>query len=356
VIGSTQPVHDGRWVVFAEIPTREAYANTRRALWMLQSVALLIGLSLLLSTSLAMDRIIIRPLKLLRNGAWRIGRGDLAFRIRLDKQNEIGQAADAFDQMAADLQHRETALAQARDQAMAASQFKSRLLANVSHDLRTPLNGIIGFTDILREGVYGPLTDRQCTALERILANTNRLLALVNSLLDQSQIEAGQIRIETTDFAPADLVREMESVMGVLAQQKGLKLETSVDPALPVLLRGDAIHLQQVLINLVDNAVKFCDQGTVRAHIYPEDGHWIIQVSDTGRGIPPDSLATIFEPFQQVDGSVTRDQRGVGLGLSIVQQLVHLMGGTVSVDSHLDQGSTFTVRLPLIPSKELAHA
>ncbi|MFM8321749.1 MAG: sensor histidine kinase [Chloroflexota bacterium] len=347
VLGSTQLIEPVQWTVFAETQLTETLAATRRALLLLVGIALIFSLALLLATNSAMRSILFNPLAQLRDGAVRIGQGDLEHRVSSGWNNELGQLATAFDEMSANLKEREAALAQARDAAQSASQFKSRLLANVSHDLRTPLSAIMGYADILKEEVYGELNERQRNSVQRILANTQRLLELVNSLLDQAQIEAGRLDWEIAPFKPADLMTELQNVMGVLAQQKGLQLITYIDPGLPVIVHGDQRRVYQIATNLVGNAIKFTDRGWVRVAMLPDSSYWIIRVSDTGRGIPPEALKHIFDPFNLVDNSTTRSERGVGLGLSIVQQLAGLMGGCVDVTSELGHGSTFSVHLPV---------
>ncbi len=347
VLGSTRLIKKVQWTVIAETNTSETNAATRRAFWMLGIISVLFSLLLLLASDVSMRRILFRPIEEMRDGAIRVGQGDLDQRLNTKRHDELGELAIAFNEMAANLKQREDALAQARDAAQSASQFKSRLLANVSHDLRTPLSAILGYADILKEQVYGPLTERQSTAVQRVLANTQRLLELVNSLLDQAQIESGRLEWDIVSFCPADLLVEMQNVMGVLAQQKGLQLLTHLDPEMPGVVKGDQRRVYQILTNLVSNAVKFTDRGWVRVSFRPDGSFWVIEVADTGRGIAEQALPYIFDPFHQVDGSTTRRERGVGLGLSIVQQLSMLMGGHVQVKSQIGQGSTFIVFLPV---------
>ena len=352
VIGVTVPIADSDWVIFIEIPEHEALATTRRALMLLGGGTVLLGLLLGLVSDRLLRRLILRRVSKLRDGAECIGRGDLDHRLEIQHMDEIGQVAAAFNVMAGRLQERETALAQARDEALAASRFKSRILANVSHDLRTPLNGVLGYADMLQEGVYGPLNERQQAAEARILAHARHLVSLIDSLLDQALLEDDRLELSRLPFSPAAVLDEVESIMGVMAQKKGLALIAEVDPALPDTLTGDPRRLRQIMVNLVENAVKFTEQGQVRVRLYPEAARWVIEVTDTGRGIPAAAQATIFDPFQQVDGSTTREKRGVGLGLSIVRQLTALMGGEVHLASQVGQGSTFAVALPLLAQGE----
>ena len=206
---------------------------------------------------------------------------------------------------------------------------------------------------MLQLALYGPLTDKQRETMAKIIDNTNYLTSLVNELLDQDQTDAGKLKLNLSSFAPADLVERTLSKMNVLAQTKGLTLTTHITAEVPATLFGDPARVQQILVNLVSNAIKFSQRGVVRVCLYRPDAiHWALQVSDTGSGIPVEAQSYIFEPFRQVDGSMTRQQDGTGLGLSIVKQLTELMDGQITLESEVGRGSTFTVQLPLIPIQE----
>ena len=228
-------------------------------------------------------------------------------------------------------------------------RLKSTFVAIVSHELRTPLNAILGYAEMFKESVYGPMNEKQINMSDRIMKNTQRLLGLINDLLDQAQMEAGKLTIQMRPLKPAELLENMHSVMDQIVHEKGLKLTSEIDDNLPEVLKGDPARLQQILVNLVNNAIKFTDRGTVHVRLFSPSGmRWGVEVSDTGRGIPESEISYIFDPFRQVDGAATRVHRGFGLGLSIVKQLVHLMNGEINVKSEVDAGSTFTVILPLI--------
>ncbi|HXW01360.1 MAG TPA: ATP-binding protein, partial [Anaerolineae bacterium] len=247
----------------------------------------------------------------------------------------------------------EAVVALARDQALETSRLKTELLAKVSHELRTPLGAILGFAELLEAGVYGPLSDKQQQVTIRIIDSTQYLTTLVNELLDQAQLEAGRLKLNIQPFAPANLVDDTLVKMGVLARAKGLSLTSDIAADVPSALWGDTARLQQILVNLVSNAIKFTSVGGVRVRLYrPDTGYWALQVSDTGSGIPAEAQAYIFEPFRQVDGSITRAHAGTGLGLSIVKQLTTLMGGEITLKSEMGQGSTFTISLPLQATQE----
>ncbi len=247
----------------------------------------------------------------------------------------------------------EEALAQAHDRTLEASRLKTQLLANVGHDLRTPLNAILGYSEMLQEGVYGVLSTQQRGATAEIIDSTGQLLNFVNNLLDQAQIESGQVVLKTAPFAPTDLLDMVLSTTGLLARIKELELTYEIAPDMPPILHGDLYWLCQILVNLVSNAVKFTTQGTVNIRLYlSEATHWAMQVSDTGPGIPTEAQAYIFDAFRRIDDASTRSHAGAGLGLSIVKQLTTLMGGHITLTSQVGAGSTFTICLPLVQVPE----
>jgi signal transduction histidine kinase len=240
------------------------------------------------------------------------------------------------------------ALEVARDEALKASLFKSRMLANVSHELRTPLGAILGFTEMMMIGYLGPVTDKQKTALEKIGKRVSNLTLLVSDLLDQAKLESGTIALHNRLWQPVALVAEVEEMLKEKAKPN-VELKTTIDPDLPDQIFGDSNRIQQILLNLGGNALKFTEDGEVSIALYPTNQScWAIDVTDTGPGIPAEELETIFEAFQQVDGSTTRRHAGFGLGLSIVEQLARAMGGDVRVESVVGQGSKFTVMIPLL--------
>ena len=240
------------------------------------------------------------------------------------------------------------ALRIARDQALEASRAKSQLLSKVSHELRTPLGGILGYAELLHDNTFGELNAGQKKASNEIVESANYLTNMVNELLDEAQIRANTTLLQESVFSPAALLQQSTSGTEILASRKGLQLNTSLDPQLPYELRGDERRLRQIIINLVGNAIKFTKEGSVSvSFLHPTAQHWAIQVKDTGVGIPKEAPAYIFEPFRQVDNGITRDNRGIGLGLSITKQLVDLMGGRITLESEIGKGSTFTILLPI---------
>jgi len=231
-------------------------------------------------------------------------------------------------------------------------KLKSTFVAIVSHELRTPLSAILGYAEMFKESVYGPMNEKQVNLAERIMKNTQRLLGLINDLLDQAQMEAGKLTIQMAPVKPADLLESLHGVMDKTASDKGLRLTSEIDDFLPEAFSGDAARLQQILVNLVNNAVKFTEQGSVHVKLfYPSPHKWGIEVSDTGRGIPESELSYIFDTFRQVEGTATRVHGGFGLGLSIVRQLVSLMNGEIKVQSKVEGGTTFIITLPLVSAE-----
>lgn len=233
-------------------------------------------------------------------------------------------------------------------QALEASRAKTQLLAKVSHELRTPLGGILGFSELLRDGKLGAIEEEQKDAVRNIMQSAEHLTTMVNELLDEAQIQAKTTILKEKTFSPAALLEQAVSGLEILAQKKGLRFTKSIDPNLPGELFGDEHRLRQILINLIGNAIKFTQKGEVRVNLELRDQkHWVIQVTDTGIGIPQEAQASIFEPFHQATNGITVENRGIGLGLSITQQLVALMGGQIILESRVGQGSSFTVLLPV---------
>jgi PAS domain S-box-containing protein len=265
-----------------------------------------------------------------------------------------GDQVAGFQAVARDItaiKQAQEALSLARDQAQQASHFKGDLLARVSHELRTPLAGIMGYAELLRDEALGPLYKDQKQAVETIAESTEFLSSLINDLMDQAQIEAKKLVLHFGDCSPRELLENLEEMMGVQARKRGLTLQTILEPGVPDLIYGDEQRLRQILINLVANAIKFTRQGEVCVRIsQPDPNHWTMQVSDTGIGIPQEVQTIIFEPFQKAAGSLTRDNRGIGLGLSIAKQLIELMDGRIVLTSEVGKGSTFLVTLPITKS------
>ncbi len=235
---------------------------------------------------------------------------------------------------------------------MELDRVKSQFLANMSHELRTPLNSIIGFSRVILKGIDGPLTDTQEQDLTTIHEAGKHLLGLVNDILDQAKIEADRMEFASMPFSMAEVVRGVCSTGTGLIKDKPIRLYQEIEPDLPMAL-GDEFRTRQALLNLVSNAAKFTQQGsiTVSAFRLEENGRPFIQVSvtDTGIGIPADKLQVIFEPFQQAENSAARQYEGTGLGLPIARKLIEKQGGRMWVQSELGVGSTFSLTIPVAP-------
>jgi len=243
----------------------------------------------------------------------------------------------------------EDAVKVARDQAIEASKFKSEFLANMSHEIRTPMNGILGMTEML---LRSELNERQLRFATTINEAARSLLSVINDILDFSKIEAGKLVVEIAEFEPIKVVESVAELLSGQAKKKKLSLLAFVDPQIPGLLRGDPGRLRQILMNFAGNAIKFSEEGEVliRAALESQNEHSVtlkFAVEDTGVGLTDEELSKLFQPFVQVDGSITRKHGGTGLGLSISKHLAELLGGEIGVRSVKGKGSTFWFTVPL---------
>ena len=246
-------------------------------------------------------------------------------------------------------------LRRAMERARDADRIKSAFLATMSHELRTPLNSIIGFTGILLQGLAGPLNEEQHKQMGMVQKSSRHLLSLINDVLDISKIEAGQLDLSLAPFSLRESVDKVIKLVAPLAAQKGLAVHADI--ALDVgEMVADQRRVEQVLINLMSNAVKFTEQGRIDLACRLEGERYLLTVTDTGIGLRPEETAAIFQPFRQIDAGLSRQREGTGLGLSICKRLVERMGGDIEVESQWGEGSVFRVRLPRIVEAGRAKA
>ncbi len=304
----------------------------------------------------------LRPLKRLEAGTEALAAGHLETRLESSGSPEMRHLIASFNRMAESIQHAQTELndykehleelvqqrtdevRQALVAAQAASRAKSLFLANMSHELRTPLNAILGFAQVMdRDPALNAGQHRQLSTIHR---SGQHLLSLINDVLEIARIEAGRTRIEIGPFDLTETLAAITEMIRIRAESQGLELRLEQRGELPTYVLGDANHLRQVLINLLGNAVKFTDNGTVTLRVACSDGHVRFEVADTGSGIPAEEQIRIFEAFYQTDQGASRGE-GTGLGLTISRELVQLMGGELSLHSEAGHGSTFAFTLPL---------
>lgn len=343
------------WLVFTEQPIKEVYAPVYGSVLRTSGV-LLFGLGVALLATLFVRRRVVRPLETLRDGVERIRQGDFTAHLNLNTGDEIAILADEFNEMAAHLREayagleqkvaeRTQALTIANEELDEASKLKSKFLANVNHELRTPLSSIIGYARLLRRETEGQISSLQRENLEDLLRNAERLLGLIDSLLDFAKIEAGKMEVQI------EVVRVQEVVQGAVSTIKSMLNKDSVQLVRDIPVNIEPIHtdrekFRQIVLNLLGNAVKFTESGIIKIAAYEENGDFKLVVDDTGIGIEERDMNRIFEEFDRGGVSSDGNYPGTGLGLAISKRLVEVLGGSIAVQSEVGKGSTFTVTLP----------
>jgi signal transduction histidine kinase len=295
-------------------------------------------------------RALVGPIRSLLDGTTAIARGDYSHRIRYRAPNELGVLASRFDDMAEVVERSQRSLIEQNRALERAYALQGEFLSFMSHELRSPLHSILGYTELVLEDGSEPQSVARRN-VESIAVGARRLLALINDILDFSRLKAGRMQTRSEPFDPVQLAQEAVSDARALAQARsvGIRVELEAEARIPELI-SDPTKVRQILTNLLSNAVKFCDSGQVTLSVQPDGVDRVrFRVRDTGIGIASDQLEHIFEPFRQAKGADGRVEGGTGLGLAIVSRLSELLGGEVTVASRVGEGSEFAVVLPVQP-------
>jgi two-component system, NarL family, sensor histidine kinase BarA len=351
-------------VIHIRMPTKEIEDGVQRNRAVLLTTALVTVLLIMAGSYLIVRYVIVKPVKHLKEVSDAIAAGELNVRSEIQTGDEFEDLSHAFNRMLrnlvsmqdqwrkvnVDLDRKVDELAQANMALYESNRLKSDFLATMSHELRTPLNSILGFSEVLLSG--NQLTDKQLRWVGNIQSSGEKLLNLINDILDLAKIEAGKMHVRLEDFSVHDVCEGVVNMFRPLAEKKNIDLRGQVDPGIPG-MRQDVVKFQQILQNLLSNAIKFTPEGgrvLLKGDADPQ--FLIVTVQDTGVGIAPEEQDLVFEKFRQAGNPLTREHAGTGLGLSIVRELSKLLGGDVRLQSELGRGSTFILRLPLHLSEE----
>ncbi|MEO8394045.1 MAG: sensor histidine kinase [Chloroflexota bacterium] len=357
-IGVYQWIPELQSALLAEIDESEALTSLHQVRDAVMLAALVVT-ALAVGIGLALALRITRPIVALTRVANQIAAGDYSLRSQVNRQDELGQLGNAFNIMTKkltdsidelnlrmeELKHTNADLTVATAQAHESVRAKDAFLAVMSHELRTPLNAIMGFAELIERG--GQVEGRTLHKIQRIRDNGARLLILVTNVLDITRIASGKLQLIHAPVDLRQLILDLSGQMEILAQTKGLEFKVEIDDSIPCEVVASREALTKIITNLLANAFKFTEQGEVLLKVCRRDDQLELEISDSGIGIPPDRVDTVFEPFRQADDSaVKRVYGGTGLGLAIVKQLCVALGGWVTLKSVVGQGSTFRVILP----------
>jgi len=369
VLGSYMPIRELGWGVLIQRPLADIDAEVGQ----LRTTIILVTIAAVLLAVLVgwlMSRQIAKPISQLARASERVAQGDLSTSVDVKSSNEVGVLAHSFNQMivslkqardelqqwgeelerkvqerTAELEQRSQELIDTNVQLEKMSRHKSQFLANMSHELRTPLNSIIGYTKLMLDGLEGDINEEQKQDLHTVYTNSKHLLELINGLLDLSRIEAGKTVVTYETFTISDFLAEVIPSVEPLAREKELTLTYSAAPDIDS-LHADKAKTRQVLINILGNAVKFTNEGSVKLNVDETDSDFIFSVTDTGIGMKKEDLEAIFESFKQVGPAQIAGYEGTGLGLAISKHFIEMQGGKIWAESEIGRGSTFTFTLP----------
>lgn len=298
----------------------------------------------------SIKRWLYKPLKMLVDATESVSNGDTHITLDTDRKDEFGHLATFFQQMLDNLAEQHNKLRDTAKAACEANTAKSAFLANMSHELRTPLNAIIGYSEIMLDEANARKDDLYISDLKKTITAGKHLLNLINEVLDLSKIEAGKMEVYAEEVNIKGLLDEISSTVSPLVKQRNNTLNIQCDSNVTTMY-SDVMKVRQILINLLGNSCKFTENGTISLNVRLQTGNKgknvIFQIIDTGIGIKPESLGTLFKAFTQEDNSTTRAYSGSGLGLSICQHMCILLGGDIDVQSTVGKGSCFTVTLPV---------
>ncbi|HBR17021.1 MAG TPA: hypothetical protein DD725_05345 [Deltaproteobacteria bacterium] len=343
-----------KWYIFVSQSPEESYAPIYT---LLKRMAALLIFSVVILSAMGFwaAKRIVEPIRILQQGAEIIGNGNLNHRIYIATNDEIEDLANKFNQMVEKINksyseleqriaERTEGLKKGYHEMEVISRLKSEFLANISHEFRTPLNAIMGFSELLRDKACGDINEKQCEYLDDIYKSGKHLLELINDVLDLSKIEAGKMEIRPEEFSIPNLIKEAYSIVSPLAIKKNISIKMDIDNGISSIV-ADKRMFKQIMYNLVSNATKFTNEGG-HINIKASCNNYFLQVSviDNGIGISKKDMNNIFKEFKQI---TTSEHEGTGLGLVLVKRYIEMQGGNMRVESEFGKGSNFTFRLPM---------